>query len=101
MLTLRIVAHAGSGPDLRNWEKVAHYEVEGLPDGQRKDELRHGVEMALKGNAGNPQARDNLERISAQGEGKFYPSRMEFSRPSGETSLCTASLPTCPTGFKP
>jgi hypothetical protein len=34
MLTLREVAHIGSGTDLRNWDKVYQYEVVGLPRGE-------------------------------------------------------------------
>jgi len=34
MLTLRPAARVGSGPDLRNWDKIFQYEVEGLPPGQ-------------------------------------------------------------------
>jgi hypothetical protein len=34
-LTLRPIAHAGSGLDLRKWDKEVQYEVQGLPEGEK------------------------------------------------------------------
>lgn len=34
-LTLRPIAHAGEGPDLRNWDQIVQYEVQQLPPGER------------------------------------------------------------------
>ncbi len=33
-LTLHVIAKTGSGPDLRNWQRVVQYEVKGLPKGE-------------------------------------------------------------------
>jgi hypothetical protein len=34
-LSLRAIARAGDGPDIRNWVEIIQYEVDGLPPGEQ------------------------------------------------------------------
>jgi hypothetical protein len=56
-LTLRAIAHAGSGSDLRKWDKVFQYAVEGLPKGEEAwiAEMNHRWQIlrATNGAQGN------------------------------------------------
>ncbi len=76
MLTLREFGHVGSGADLRNWDKVYQYEIEGLPKGEEawiaEFDHRWKILRSRNGVTGNwdgdyPTPEDALKALSEMG----------------------------------